>query len=191
MINNVSFTHNIRPVSSADFHRITAGFGKNNFVDYPWTLAESVSGENVFTTRICDCTAGVVTDGEKALMLHLCPSIKENLRFNNLFDFIIRHIDKMAKDSLQAVILGSRNTVVSKNLWNNMSKILETLKIPVSKFRNGKWDTSLAYKRSTDEVLISSYPLDLQIKKGNKSNLELLNSYFEDVLISDCDEIIS
>lgn len=190
MGSNISFTHNIRPLYSADFHRITAGFGKKNFVDYPWTMAESVVGDNLYTTRVCDCTACLITDGEKAMLLHLCPSNKSNLIFNDLLSFISKNIDIMAKDKVQALMLGSKDTVASKNLWNNFSKIFKIFEIPVTKLRNGKWGTNLAYRQSTDEVLISSYPMDLQIRKGKSSGMELLNSHFKDVSISEYDEVV-
>lgn len=190
MSSNITFTHNIRPIISVDFSKITSGFEKQNYVNYPWTIAESVIGENVITTNVCDCTACLITDGEKALLMHICPTIKGNRDFKTLFNYICRNIQNMAKDQIQGIMVGSRDTVTSRGVWSNFSEIFKILKIPVTKLRNGKWSTNIAYKRSTDEVFISSYPMDCQIKKGGKSGLELLNSQFKEVSIAEYDEVV-
>ncbi len=185
---NISFTSNIKLVSCSDFHKITSGFGKKNFVDYPWMIKDSVVGENVYTTRICDCTSCLITDGQKAILMHLNPAKKSNHIFSDVIRFLRDNIDLKQKD-LQAVLLGSRDTKPSQDIWNKFCELLKKFDIPVSKLKNGKWGTNLAYNKSKDEVLISSYPLDKGINKG-LSKTDLLKSHFKEVSISECDELI-
>ena len=62
--------------------------GAKNYVDYPWTIKESVFSNNAYTKNIADCTVCGITDGLKVLLIHLCPTNKENFNFNKVIDLI-------------------------------------------------------------------------------------------------------
>lgn len=184
---NISFTSKIIPMKSSDFNKITSSFNPNCFVDYPWTLSTSRIAKDVFTYRICDCSSCLITDGDKALLMHLIPSNESNHHFNRILEYLRNNIDLKNKH-LQALLLGSKNTKSSQDIWNKFVNLLDYLKIPTTYLKNGKSPTHLAYKTCTDEILISNEHIDRMLKKGGTAKNSLING-FEYVKISDFDEI--
>ena len=81
-MNNLSFKSRIRPVSLEEFYPITNSIGRKGNVGYPWTLKESVLNDRAFTKGVIDCTVCGITDGDKVLMLHICPTIKKYCNIN-------------------------------------------------------------------------------------------------------------
>lgn len=187
MSNNVAFTSRIVPINSLDFNKITSRISKNNFSDYPWTLNEAVVGRDVFTNRICDCTCVVLSDGQKASLLHLNPAQKANHIMTDMIKFVTKNFNINSKD-LTAVVVGSKNTKPSQGVYNNWINFLTSYNIPFTILKNGKTPTSVAYRTDTDEVLISNLTISdaLQNKMSRK---EALSSAFEHIFIANSDEI--
>ena len=183
----ISFTSKIVPTSWTNFNKITSSFSRDNLVDYPWAISSSRVGKNVFTQRVCDCTSCLITNGDKAVLMHLIPLNKNNHIFSNVLEFLRNNIDLKDKN-LQAVLVGSKNTKPSQDIWNKFTELLNYLKIPTTFLKDGKSPTHLAYRTGTDEVLISN----LQISDAllyKKEPLEALKDGFHDIKISEFDEI--
>ncbi len=183
----ISFTSKIVPMYWQDFHKLTSSFSRDNFVDYPWAISSSRVAKDVFTQRICDCTSCLITNGDKALLMHLLPANKDNHIFSNVLNFLRNNLDLKDKN-LQAVLVGSKNTKPSQDIWNKFVDLLDYLKIPTTILKNGQSPTHLAYRTSTDEVLVSNLQIgDAVLKK--ESPMQALLDGFESVKIAKCDEI--
>lgn len=183
----ISFTSKIIPLNPSDFNKATSAFCRDNFVDYPWTISCSRIGKDVFTHRICDCTSCLLTNGDKALLMHLLPSNKNNHYFNNVLEFLRNNIDLKDKN-LQAVLIGSKNTKQSQDIWKKFIDLLNYLKIPTTILKDGKSPTHLAYRTSTDEILISNEQIGKTLKREIDKKDALINGFHE-VKISPFDEV--
>ncbi len=162
--------------------------GNSNAVKFPWTIADSVKAKDVYTTGVIDCSSCLITDGSEAVLLHLKPDCEANHAFSNVLAYLRGAID-LKNEYLQAVLLGSKNTKKSQDIYTKFQKLLQQLNIPYSELKNGKTPTSVAYRSETDEVLISNKTIDTMLKKGN-SPKNALETGFEKVSIADCDEIL-
>ena len=91
-MNNISFTSIIRPVTAKEFRTAISSIPKTNSVNYPWTTRQSVIAPDAFTTGIYDCTAAVISNGQNAIMLHLCPTNPKNFDLDNIICFIKKQI---------------------------------------------------------------------------------------------------
>ena len=182
----IYFTSTIIPMKLSNFHKITSSF-RDNFVDYPWTISTSRVANDVFTHNICDCSACLITNGQKALLKHLCPDNEQNHIFKNVLFYLRNNFDLKDKN-LQAVLVGSKNTKSSQDIWNKFTKLLSDLEIPTTFLKNGKSPTHLAYRSCTDEVLISNQHIDTFLKKGINKKDTIKGSFME-VKIAPCDEI--
>lgn len=187
-MDNINFTSQIKPVKFSDYRKFVSTMNRKNFVDYPWTTEESKIGQNVYTEDICDCTSCLITTGKEALLMHLCPSVKENHFFDNVLLFLRNHLDLKA-DGMQAIVTGSKNTKKSQDIFNKFLELLDYLNIPTTVLKNGKSPVNIAYKTSKDEFVISNLHIDRALKNG-KSSKDALKSGFESVKISDKDELI-
>lgn len=187
MNNNISFTSRIVPINCLDFNKMISKISRNNFSDYPWTLNEAVVGRDVFTSRICDCTCIILSDGQKAGLLHLNPAKKANHIMSDMIKFVTKNFDIKSND-ISAVVVGSKNTKLSQNVYNNWINFLTSYKIPFTILKNSKTPTSVAYRTDTDEVLISNLTISNALKNKMSKN-EALSSAFEHIFISKSDEI--
>ncbi len=183
----ISFTSKIVPLKQSDFNKLTSSFNRDNFVDFPWDIGTSRIAKDVFTHRVCDCSACLVTNGDKALLMHLSPANEYNHHFSSVLNFLRNNIDLKDKN-LQAVLLGSKQTKKSQDIWNKFVDLLQYLEIPTTLLKDGKSPTHLAYRTCTDEILISNEHIDKMLKKGTAAKESLING-FRDVRIASCDEI--
>ena len=94
----ISFKSKLTPLKLSEFSIRTAAFNRQNFVDYPWTISTSRVAADVFTNNICDCTACLITDGSKALLMHLSPERQDNHNFSKVFNFISNNLDLNKND---------------------------------------------------------------------------------------------
>ena len=106
-MDNVSFQSRIKLTSMNAFDK-EVRYGKRNYVNYPWTVKQSVISDKAATTDIYDCTAAGFTDGLKVMLLHICPSMAENSNFKKIEKFITSKLD-IDSPYLQGFILGSKN----------------------------------------------------------------------------------
>lgn len=186
-MSEITFTSKLIPVRSADFSVRTSSFSRDNFVDYPWVISSSRVAKDVFTNNICDCTAFLISDGEKALLKHLNPAIEKNHVFSDIIKFVSNNFD-MSSRNLQAVLIGGSSGKEAKSLFTGFMNFLRNFNIPATILYSGKTPTHVAYRTSLDEVWISNKHIDKALVAG-KSNREALLSGFEKVEISHCDEI--
>lgn len=184
----ISFTSGIKPVKLNEFSQFIGKIDSKNAVNYPWTLKESVLAKDVYTTNICDCSACLITDGQQALLMHLCPTIEKNHAFSQVLEFLRNSIN-LKNPNLQAVLIGSKNNKKSLDIYNKFTELLNKLNIPFSEIKNGKTPTGIAYSSTTDEVLITNSTIDKLIKKGSSSQNTLCEA-FEKHSIADVDEIL-
>ena len=119
--------------------------------------------------------------------MHLSPANEYNHHFSSVLNFLRNNIDLKDKN-LQAVLLGSKQTKKSQDIWNKFVDLLQYLEIPTTLLKDGKSPTHLAYRTCTDEILISNEHIDKMLKKGTAAKESLING-FRDVRIASCDEI--
>ena len=192
-MNNISFQSRIRPISKNEFSKITSSYGQKVFVDYPWTVKESVLDKKAYTKGVFDCTVCGITDGLKVLMLHICPTRKENADFNVITNYIKKRFD--LKDSnLQGFLLGSKKLPFldkkSEEIFHNFEKFFEKHNIPYSKIKGGLHENDVAYSSTTDEWLVSHEMLENEnIKKFHRTPAKFLKEFYNDVKISELDEL--
>lgn len=186
-MNNVSFQSRIRPVTRNEFGRITSGFGKKNFVDFPWTLKESVLSDKAYTRDVADCTVCGITDGLKVLLIHLSPVNKANQEFDKVVNFIKSKLD-LANPDLQAILIGGKPSCThgseSYCLFEKFEKFLSDSKIVFSKLKGGMGTKDVAYSSTTDEWLIASdnmKPLNPMVYTSPEA---VLKQNFSEVVIS-------
>lgn len=184
---DISFTSRIKPVTYQDFNNLVTVISKDKFVDYPWTIEDSKLGRDVFTKNIYDCTSCLITNGKEALLMHLSPMQASNHFSYKILEFLRNHIDLKDKN-LQGILVGSKNTKKSLDIYNKLSALLKNFNIPFSELKNGKTPTNIAYKSNTDEICISNSTIDKLLKRGNNLN-DTLEKSFEKVNISELDDM--
>lgn len=184
---DISFTSIIKPVTKQDYAKFTASINRSHFVDYPWGVYSSVVKPDVATGYICNCTACLITDGQKAMLMHLLPSSRANHNPERISKFINNHF-KIPDKNLQAVVVGSHPEKESQDIFNIFMNFLDKFKIPTTILKTGRAPTDIAYKTSTDEVVITNKYIDLCLIAG-RSKQNALETGFEHVKISDRDEL--
>lgn len=191
-MNNISFKSRIRPVGNWDFQRLTSNFAKNQYVNYPWTVKESVLSEKAITKNIFDCTVCGITDGLKILMLHICPTKKENQNFDNIINFIKTQID-LNNPNLQGFLFGSRKNTPnnrSGKIFENFESFMRENNISYSKIKGSNTFSDVAYSSETDEWLIKLEKMgSAEAITECKKPINFFTTYFDDVKISDLDEV--
>lgn len=188
---NISFTSAIRPVSSAEFQKSIEKISYQNHVCYPWTIRESVKAADAFTFDIIDCTMCGITDGEKVLMMHICPNMDTNADFSKIKDYLSKKINFKSKN-LNAVVLGAKyypDDNRSFKLFDNFIKFLKSKKVPTTTVRGGEVyePVDVLYKSQTDEWIIASKYLDNYIHKDQPINV--LKRIFPEIKLSAFDKI--
>lgn len=184
----VSFTSAFRPIPQKEFSILKSGIPKNCFVDFPWTMSEAVKGSSACTDRVCDCSVLGITDGAEVFLSHLNPENESNRQIFALREHIARNVD-LFNENLQAVLIGSKNTKKSLDLYGKLKGLLEEFNIKYSQLRNSKTPLSVVYSSNTDEWRIASAEIDKKIRKGLSSE-QIFTSSFENVSLADFDEIV-
>ncbi len=186
-MSEISFTSSIRGVSSTEFNRLISKCTKQNFVDYPWTIKETKKAADVYTKSIADCTACVISDGQEAIMLHLSPENSNNHAFSLVLQHLRNLID-LKNPNLQAILVGSKNTSKSQDIFSKFKILLEQLNIPYSTLKNSSKPVNIAYSSTNDEIIVSNIDIDKKIRKGLASK-DILTSAFEKIDIANCDNL--
>ncbi len=194
MDNKISFTSRIRLVPMNEFYNTAFKIGEKKFVKDPWTIKESVLADSAYTTDILDCTICGLTDGEKVLLTHICPTNPANDSFAKIEKFMLSKIN-VANKYLQGFLLGSKpNNINSPNSTKLFDKFVEFMKkydIPFSQFKGGPFENHVAYSSRTDEWVISNCGITEGINRIYKQNpLPLFDKIFDEVKVSDLDEIV-
>lgn len=190
-MDNIRFQSRIRLTSMNVFNK-EIHYGKKNYVNYPWTVKESVISDKAATTDIYDCTAAGFTDGSKVLMLHICPTEPRNNNLSKIEKFINEKIDPN-NPYLQGFILGSKNfnpnTPNSPKVFDFFLNIMNKLDIPFSYFRAGDYANNIAYSTLKDEWVIGSELLNAVDKSIFKTPQKAIEKIFEESKISNFDEL--
>lgn len=166
---------------------------KKNFVALPYTLQESIFAKNAYTTKIQDCTTCGITDGKgNVLLMHLCPSIVQNMDFHKIEQFIKEKFGNKL-ENIQAILIGSKPEWMSNEnspkLFDNFVKFFESNNIPCSIFKGGKAQNHVAYNGITDEWVIANSENKKSYSWRQKSAIETANNIFDTVKISTKDTI--
>lgn len=188
MLNNISFTSLIKPVNQKEYLEVLKGYPSNCASVYPWTVNQGVYSERVYTRGIYDCSGLLITDGVKALLLHLCPDMETNKNFATIERYLNNNISLMQK-SLQAFLTGSNSNKGSYDLFNNLKKYLIKHKIPTSELQDaGQFEVSFAYRSDNDTIHICLENAEHFVTEG-LSDSAILKKYFKNVSIAECDEV--
>ena len=188
MTQNISFKSTFRPVNKYEFARISNKIDKKFYVDYPWTIKESVKASKAKTKDIFDCSVLGITDGKDVLLMHLCPSMPENLDFNKIKNFIMKKI-KIDNPDLQAVLIGSQfNWKQSKALNDFLLGLVNKWNIPCSVFNSSQNPVNVAYFSDTDEWVINSGNIDKAMMNRETDSEKMFKSEFKTVELSSLDE---
>ncbi len=193
MDNKISFTSRIKLVPLNEFYDTATNIGRKKFVNEPWTIKESVLADSAYTSDILDCTVCGLTDGEKVLLTHICPTNPSNRNFTKIEDFILKKVN-IANKYLQGFILGSKpdniNSPNSTKLFDKFVEFMKKYDIPFSQFKGGVFENNVAYSSKTDEWIIGNSAITDGLKKSYENNpLSLFNKIFDEVKVSDLDEI--
>lgn len=183
---DISFTSSIKVIPTTEFNKFAIRCGKNA-VNYPWTIKDSIKATNTYTKNIADCSACVISTGEDAVMLHLSPINSNNHAFSLVLEFLRNTID-LKNPNLQAILVGSKNTTKSQDIFNKFKTLLTQLNIPYSELKNSKTPINIGYSSNSDEFIVSNLAIDKCLKKG-MSPKEILNNNFENINIAQCDNI--
>ena len=187
MAQNISFKSTFRPVNNLEYAKITARIDNKFFVDFPWTIKKSVKASKAKTSMVFDCSVLGINDGKEVLMLHLCPTVKENLDFNKIKNFILKKI-KIDNPNLQAVLLGSqKNWDESKRLNDFLFGLMNKWNIPCSIFNTSKNSFNVAYDSNVDEQYITSLDISKALDEGFDSE-KIFKSEFDTVKLTSLDE---
>ena len=84
IMNNISFKSTIKPITKEQFNKIVLNYGLKNSVDYPWTVKETIISKNAYTEGVYDCTVCGIKDGINIILMHICPTRKENYFFSKI-----------------------------------------------------------------------------------------------------------
>ena len=187
MTNNITFTSKITPLTNSNFSKITSAFNRDNFVGFPWDLSNSRIAKDVFTNNVQDCSVCLLTDGDKALLMHLMPFNEKNYTYSKIYKLFENNFDLNDKN-LQAVLLGSKPTKPSQYIYNLLTSVLNNLGISTTVLKTGKSATSLAYRTCKDEIFVANKHITKALDAG-KSAKEAVNAGFETVIISPADVI--
>jgi len=162
-MDSISFQSQIRLVKRADFRNMV----DRNFVrvDSPWTIKETAYSKNARTDGVFDCTAMGVTDGDKVLLFHICPTNPKNKDFHKIAAQVSEKIKNlMNPEYLQGFIMGGKadniNSPRSSELFEILEDVLNKLNIQYSKFKGGDFENDVAYNSTKDEWIIGSSLFD-------------------------------
>ncbi len=183
----ISFTSQIVPVSTKTFHKLERDIGLQFESAFPWVISTSVKGPKVYTKGVIDCTSCLIADGKEGLLMHLTPAYENNHNFRLVLGYL-RLCFNLFDKNLHAVILGSKNTKKSLDIYNKFVQMLGDLGIPFSVLKNGKSPSHMAYNAITDEVFISNDTINNALKY-NFNNQNVLNNAFEKVSLCSKDTI--
>lgn len=186
-MDNISFTSSIKIVNSVEFNNLAKKCGQKCFVDYPWTINETIKAPDVYTKNIADCSACIISDGQEAVMMHLSPDSQNNHAFSIVLQKLSNLLD-LKNPNLQAILVGSKNTKKSQDIFIKFQKLFEQLNIPYSIFKNSKTPINIGYSSNTDEMLISNLAIEKQLKKNTPVE-DILKNIFEQVSINKCDTL--
>lgn len=184
----INFTSRFVAITDKEFSQLAKKIGKQQSVNYPWTLKESVLAQDTYTKGVCDCTACLISDGEKSLLMHLCPTTSSNNHSQYAILEFLRSKINLNNENLQAVLIGSKKDKKSQSVYTNLQELLKRLNIPASELKIGKGSVNLAYRSDTDELYITNRQIEDSLKKG-LNNRECIESGFEKISITDYDEI--
>ncbi len=191
-MDNLSFKSNIRLVSPTEFGRVAGAINKKKFVDYPWTIKQSVLAAKAYTTGVYDCTICGITDGQQVLLNHICPTNPQNSNFQRIADFIKNKIN-LDNPDLQAFILGSKSYLSaspnSTALFDKLANLIQELKIPCSLFKGGPFRNDVAYSSRKDEWIISNTEINENYKKNFRTPKEMFDTIFDQIEVSELDEL--
>ena len=181
-----NFQSSIRLLHYDDYVKALSNIDKKNFVPSPWTVKESVLAENASTNCVIDCTVCGLTDGQKVLMLHICPTKDE---------FIKSKID-LTNKNIQGFLLGSKPKFFyydarSSELFENFKNFMKENKIPFSYFQGGDHVNphDVAYCSGTDEWLISNDFIEDISKQTTPTKFIQQTKMFDKFEISALDEL--
>ena len=188
MEKNITFTSGIRAITCKQFSNEFMRLAPKSSVDYPWTLAESVKGTSAYTRGVADCTVCGITDGKDVLLMHICPTMKSNHNVSQLRQFIANKID-LKKDDLQGILVGSKLSKLSQNIYNMFAEFLENYNIPFSDLKIANDKVNVGYLGNKDEWVISSLKMDKLLNKNYESK-KVFSDTFSKVCVSSEDEIV-
>ena len=188
MISNISFKSSIRPVTLSDFRKETSKIPDKNFVGYPWSVNDSIKAQSSYTKDVADCTVCGITDGANVFLMHLSPENEINHSLFILRQIIARNVDLNDKN-LQAILIGSKPTTKSSDIYNKLCELINSFNIPFSELKFSKSRVNVAYFSNKDEWIVASNDIDKLLKFNNRKEDVLKNS-FNKVEISEFDEIV-
>ena len=187
---NITFQSKIKFVDHPSFREKVATFGRQNYVDFPWTIKESVMSDKVYTRGIAVCTSCVLTDGIKALMLHICPTFDAIKNFQAIENYI-RERFGWDCSKLKGFLIGAIDEERSLKLHEKFEKFLNKENIPYSQFKCGDTTVSdVAYSVKDDEFLISSVLLDDKNRCKELKTKNMANVLYRDHHICELDELV-
>ena len=192
MNSNVSFTSLIKPIGLPQFYSITADLPKRSYVPYPWTLNESALSSDVFTKSVMDCSVYIISDGQKAKMLHICPGCSDAKNFERIEKSIEKDFD-LNSDDIEAFVVGGKSPSLvggdSYELFDKFVKFSEKHNIPTTILKGGMGEKFIAYSCPLDTLYIANTQRFYSDCKRSETPLDILKNWFNVVKIHSKDRV--
>ena len=119
--------------------------------------------------------------------MHLNPETKLNHSLYYLKNHVAQNINPK-KLSNHAILIGSKNTKKSQDIYMKLVEILKYFNIPFSELKIANNPLHVAYKTSDDEWIITSSTIN-KLLKNKIDNKFLINKIFKKVNINKGDHI--
>lgn len=121
---HINFTSNIRVVNLREFSKEIATISSQNVAKKPWTAKEIIKASEAYTTGICECTAGGITNGTDVVMFHISRG-PENDDFSVIERTLLKKLNILSPEARVglAVLKGLASVffpcdVISENIHN-------------------------------------------------------------------------
>lgn len=191
MLNNISFTSNIRPVTIPQYKYEISTYDNPRIVDRPWTYKESKLADNVITTNIADCTVCGIKVKDKMFLLHTSPLQDTNKDFNRIEQFIKENID-LKSNATQAILIGGKPSYThgpeSYALFEKYEALLNKYNIPYTKLKGGMGLKHVGYSSKKDEWIIAHKEIAPLQERMRTTPIQELNKIFNEVSICEKDK---
>ena len=192
MNRNISFTSHIKPVPFFEFNSLTRGMSEKSYVPYPWTLNESVLNEDVFTKSVQDCSVYIISNGQKAKMLHICPDCSDAKNFERIAKSIEEDFD-MDDENLEAFIIGGKAPYLIGNdsyeLFDKFVEFSNKHNIPTTILKGGMGEKSIAYFSQQDTLYVSNTQRFFNENNVLRMPIDILRNWFDKVVIHSKDRV--
>lgn len=160
----INFTPTIRLVTAGEF------LGASKRVPNRVNLNGISKAGSAYTTGICDCTAGGITDGIDVVMFHIEPDEESLKGLPGILSALRQKIDLKSK-RIHGFLWGSYDYDRSNKIFTGLETFMGENAIPCTKFKQHREKfaaSDILYNSSKDEWLVTSDQISDEIRNRRK-----------------------